>query len=218
MPDQTKSSTPRSILSIFTHLLILVLPGIIVSCSTESADKDYAITIYQTSQSGDRLKLVSSDRQEKTANDGKKIGLQLFPEKKQQEYYGFGASFTESSAWNLATVPVELRKEVLTNLFSPTEGAGFTLTRTHINSSDYSNNHYTYVEAGDKELSTFSIQEDKQGFSGDENEQVRGIELVEPGYDIIPMILEASSIPGADFKIIASPWSPPFLDESRRNF
>ena len=100
----------------------------------------------------------------------------------------------------MATIPEALRKQVLTRLFSPTEGAGFSLTRTHINSSDYSNNHYTYVEEGDKDLSTFSIYEDMKGFSGEENDQVRGIELVEPGYDIIPMILEASEVPDSDFK------------------
>ena len=109
----------------------------------------------------------------------------------------------------MATIPVKLRKNVLTKLFSPTEGAGFTLTRTHINSSDYSNNHYTYVEDGDTNLSTFNINEDIKGFSGNENSQVENIELVDPSYDIIPMILEASQIPGANFKIIASPWSPP---------
>ncbi|MEQ9298647.1 MAG: glycoside hydrolase family 30 protein, partial [Cyclobacteriaceae bacterium] len=54
-----------------------------------------------------------------------------------------------------------------------------------------------------------SVNEYIKGFTGDENDQVSGIELIEPGYDIIPMILEASSVPGADFKIIASPWSPP---------
>ena len=48
-----------------------------------------------------------------------------------------------------------------------------------------------------------------KGFKGDENEQVIDIELIEPNYDIIPMILEASNIPEANFKIIASPWSPP---------
>lgn len=208
MQDQTIHSMPQSILSIFTRLLVLAIFVVIVSCSSESADKDYVATVYQTSQTGDQLKLISGSPEE-TVAERKKIALRLVPEKELQEYYGFGASFTESSAWNLATIPVDSRKKVLSNLFSPTEGAGFSLTRTHINSSDYSNNHYTYVEAGDEELSTFSVNEDMKGFSGDENEQVSGVELVEPSYDIIPMILEASSIPGADFKIIASPWSPP---------
>lgn len=190
-------------------LLVLAISVVFVSCSPRSSNQDYKVDVYQTSEAGDNLRLISGDESDAPVTGGKKVSLRLLPDEKFQKYYGFGASFTESSAWNLATIPVDLRKEVLTNLFSPTEGAGFTLTRTHINSSDYSNNHYTYVEEGDEDLSTFSVDEDMKGFSGDENDQVRGVELVEPSYDIIPMILEASSIPGANFKIIASPWSPP---------
>jgi glucosylceramidase len=179
------------------------------SCSSKGAYQNYVSDVYQTSQAGDNLKLLTSNEAKPTSSEVKKVNLELLPNEEFQKYYGFGASFTESSAWNLATIPVDARKNVLTKLFSPTEGAGFTLTRTHINSSDYSNNHYTYIEAGAEDLSTFSIHEDMKGFTGDENDQVRGIELIEPSYDLIPMILEASSIPGADFKIIASAWSPP---------
>ena len=179
------------------------------SCNSKKSNQKYVVDVYQTSQAGDNLKLMTSDETNIAIAKGNKISLRLHPNKTYQKYYGFGASFTESSAWNLATIPVALRKEVLTKLFSPTEGAGFTLTRTHINSSDYSNNHYTYIEDGDEELATFSIFQDMKGFTGDENDQVRGIELIEPSYDLIPMILEASSIPGAQFNIIASPWSPP---------
>ncbi|MDB2606144.1 hypothetical protein N9Y48_00030 [Zobellia sp.] len=192
-----------------TWVPFLAIAIILASCIPKSDNKNYVSDVYQTSQSGDNLKLISDDAAQKTSTDVKKVALQLLPNEEFQKYYGFGASFTESSAWNLATIPVEVRKQVLTRLFSPTEGAGFTLTRTHINSSDYSNNHYTYIEEGDEDLSTFSIQEDMKGFTGEENDQVRGIELVEPGYDLIPMILEAASIPGADFRIIASAWSPP---------
>ncbi|WP_179352602.1 glycoside hydrolase family 30 protein [Winogradskyella vidalii] len=188
---------------------ILVLAIIGHSCAPKNDTQNYVADIYQTSQAGDNLKLLSSDEAKTTPAELKKVTLEIHTDKTFQKYYGFGASFTESSAWNLATAPVETRKAVLNKLFSPTEGAGFTLTRTHINSSDYSNNHYTYIEEGDEDLSTFSIHEDMKGFSGDENDQVRGIELVEPSYDLIPMILEASKIPGADFNIIASPWSPP---------
>ncbi|MFK7757102.1 MAG: glycoside hydrolase family 30 beta sandwich domain-containing protein [Flavobacteriales bacterium] len=188
--------------------LILVASVVLVACSTKTPKEAYTMNVYQTSDAGDNLKLISGNNTD-TSKGKKEVKLTLYPEEKFQEYIGFGASFTESSAWNLATISVESRKEVLTNLFSPTEGAGFTLTRTHINSSDYSNSHYSYTEVGDENLSTFSVNEDLKGFSGVENEQVRGIELVEPKYDMIPMILEAESVPGAEFKIIASPWSPP---------
>ncbi|MDP5082253.1 MAG: hypothetical protein NWP87_06305 [Winogradskyella sp.] len=170
---------------------------------------EYSINVYQTSQAGDNLKHINTQEQIDFPEKVNKISLQLSPNEEFQEYIGFGASFTESSAWNLATIPASLRKEVLTKLFSPTDGAGFSLTRTHINSSDYSNGHYTYVDEGDETLESFSVYEDMRGFSGNENEQVQGIELIEPNYDIIPMIIEASNISGADFNIIASPWSPP---------
>lgn len=190
-------------------LLLLAVSVVFVNCRPKSTKHDYTVNIYQTSASGDNLKLISEGEMLSSSSENANVTLELHPEKEFQEYYGFGASFTESSAWNLATIPVELRNEVLTQLFSPTEGAGFTLTRTHINSSDYSNNHYTYVEPNDEDLSTFSVHEDMKGFSGLENDQIRDIKLISPGYDIIPMILEASRIEGADFKIIASPWSPP---------
>lgn len=203
---QSHSNKPVTKISYWQFLLIAF---VLVGCAPKNAYQEFVSEVYQTSQAGDNLKLISSDKSETTSSELKNVSIEVLPNEEFQKYYGFGASFTESSAWNLATIPVDTRKDVLTKLFSPTEGAGFTLTRTHINSSDYSNNHYTYVEEGDEDLSTFSVHEDMKGFSGEENDQVRGIELVEPSYDIIPMILEASSIPGADFKIIASPWSPP---------
>lgn len=191
-------------ITLFQTLTVLIL---IASCSPKK--NDYVVDVYQTSQSGDNLKIISNNPTKQSVVNSKKISLRIDTDQKFQEYVGFGASFTESSAWNLATIPAALRKEVLIRLFSPTEGAGFSLTRTHINSSDYSNGHYTYTESGDKSLSTFSIHEDMKGFTGEENDQVSGIELIEPNYDIIPMIQEAYGIQGADFNIIASPWSPP---------
>lgn len=178
------------------------------SCDRSPSDA-YSISVYQTSASGDQMKHIGLEEQLDAAQEAKEIHIQLLPDQEFQTYIGFGASFTESSAWNLATIPIDLRHEVLNQLFNPIEGAGFTLTRTHINSSDYSNGHYSYVDQGDERLESFSVHEDMKGFMGKENEQVQGIELVDPGYDLIPMILEAKNIPGAEFNIIASPWSPP---------
>lgn len=191
-----------------SFLILTALLFSLWSCNETPSDQ-YAISVYQTSQAGDNLKKITEEGQIDSSDEMEQIAIRLQPELAFQTYIGFGASFTESSAWNLATIPVSLRNEVLTQLFSPTEGAGFSLTRTHINSSDYSNGHYTYVDQGDESLESFSIHEDMKGFTGNENEQVMGVELIEPGYDIVPMILEASKIPGADFNIIASPWSPP---------
>lgn len=181
----------------------------IQSCVSKPSEMKYDVSVFQTSASGDNLKLISNNTFNESDAKIKSIRISINPNQKFQEIIGFGASFTESSAWNLATLPETDRKEVLRRLFNPIDGAGFTLTRTHINSSDYSNDHYTYVENDDQDLSSFSIYEDMKGFTGNENNQVKGIELIAPNYDIIPMIKEALEIEGADFKIIASPWSPP---------
>ena len=191
------------------NLQLLACSIILVSCNSNNKTQNYTANIYQTSQAGDNLKLLSKNNTQKSNSQTQKVTLQLLPQQEYQKYYGFGASFTESSAYNLATIPLKSRAQVLTKLFSPTKGAGFTLTRTHINSSDYSNTHYTYVKENDTTLATFSINEDIKGFTGNENTQVNANLLVDTTYDLIPMILEASKIPGANFKIIASPWSPP---------
>lgn len=190
-------------------IIVATLVVLNLGCTQSGSSEQYVAHIYQTSHSGDNLKHIRTQKPGNKSAESNGVIIKLDTSRLFQNYIGFGASFTESSAWNLATIPVELRKEVLTRLFSPTEGAGFSLTRTHINSSDYSNSHYTYVDENDESLSSFSILEDRKGFTGEENEQVRGIELIEPTYDIIPMIKEAYSIPGADFNIVASPWSPP---------
>ncbi|AXG70005.1 glucuronoxylanase XynC [Kordia sp. SMS9] len=202
-PSIVKLTKPNT-----TFLKTLIAAILITACTSKKSEFS-SVEVYQTSASGDNLKLIPQNAMQSSTDNGEKISLLIKPNQKFQEYIGFGASFTESSAWNLATIPETLRKEVLTKLFSPTKGAGFSLTRTHINSSDYANNHYSYVEENDTDLSTFTINEDIKGFSGNENDQVKGIELVTPSYDMIPMILEASNIKNADFKIIASPWSPP---------
>lgn len=192
-------------------LQLIAIAGVLLmaSCLSSKENQPVLSEIYQTSEEGDNLRLISKNRNQNSIGDKKPISLNVNLHKKYQEYVGFGASFTESSAWNLATIPVEKRKEVLTKLFSPTQGAGFSLTRTHINSCDYSNSHYSYVDTEDEALVSFSVTEDLKGFTGNENVQVQDIELVDPGYDLIPMILEASRIPGAEFNIISSPWSPP---------
>lgn len=193
----------------FSSLFVVLLMLSSMACKPQKDTPAYMLEVYQTAQNGDQLKRVFQSNLPSSLPQSQHIRLHLSPEKEFQEYIGFGASFTESSAWNLATLPEAKRKAVLTQLFSPDQGAGFSLTRTHINSSDYSNNHYTYVQTNDETLASFSIYEDLKGFNGNENSQVAGIKLETPSYDILPMIIEAMAIPGADFKIIASPWSPP---------
>jgi glucosylceramidase len=178
-----------------------ILALILAISGSASADA----LIVQTGKNGDRHRELAP-LETAGARDAKLVVDTQHP---HQELAGFGASFTESSAWNLACLPDAQRRDVLARLFAPDVGMGFTLTRTHINSCDYSLRHYTYVEPGDLALESFSIAEDKTCFTGDENDQVRGIAIQDPGFDLLPLIKAAQDIPGADFRLIASPWSPP---------
>ena len=112
------------------------------------------------------------------------------PSKTYQTIEGFGGAFTEAGAYTLSRVSPEIRSEALRAYFDPESGIGYTLCRTHINSCDFSLGNYSYDDvAGDVELEHFDISRDKRW--------------------LIPMIKSAMAVKGADFRILASPWSPP---------
>jgi len=153
--------------------------------------KDLAIEVYETSAGGNSLTKVTTF----SANENP-IAVTINEDKKFQTITGFGGSFTESSAHLLNQLSKKNRKKVLDAYFSEA-GANYSLTRTHINSCDFSLKQYAYAMVeGDKNLDNFSIEEDKN--------------------DIIPMILEAKSISKNGFNIIASPWTaPPWMKDNK---
>jgi glucosylceramidase len=92
-------------------------------------------------------------------------------------------------------VSAENRNKILEAYFGES-GARYSLTRTHMNSSDFSLGNYSYAPVeGDVELNHFSIEEDMD--------------------DIIPMIKDALAISKDGFKIISSPWTaPPWMKDN----
>jgi glucosylceramidase len=107
-----------------------------------------------------------------------------------QEFLGFGGAFTEAASVTLDALPPERRDEVLRANFSPTQGHGYTLCRTHINSCDFSLCNYAYTEVeGDVALAHFSIDRDRRS--------------------LIPMIRDALRLSDGNLRLFASPWSPP---------
>ncbi len=170
----------------FFSLILLV--AFMYSCNSKN---DLIIKIYETSASGAQLKEVSvSDIAENA------LVITLKPEEKFQTITGFGGSFTEASASLLNQLSSTNRKKILEAYFSD-EGARYSLTRTHINSCDFSLSNYSYAPVEDDvELKNFSIEEDKD--------------------DLIPMIQEAQSISSDGFKIISSPWTaPPWMKDNK---
>ncbi len=106
---------------------------------------------------------------------------------------GFGASFTDSSAWLVYTkLTSTQRADVMQKLFSRDNGIALSFIRQPMGASDLALNFYSYddMPAGqsDPTLANFSIDHDK-------------------AY-IIPVLKEALAL-NPSIKIMATPWSPP---------
>ncbi len=111
------------------------------------------------------------------------------PSKRSQTILGIGGALTDASAETFAKLPSAKQREVLDAYFDPHKGIGYTIGRTNIHSCDFSSASYAYVNEGDKELKSFSVEHDKQ-FR-------------------IPFIKQAMAAAGGKLTLYASPWSPP---------
>jgi glucosylceramidase len=151
----------------------------VISCTPK---KSLFVNVVETSKNGHKLTPITSFNKLENISS-----IVINTEKKHQTITGFGGSFTESSAYLLNTISKKNRDTILRAYFSK-EGANYSLTRTHMNSCDFSLSNYSYSPVeNDTELKHFSIQEDKD--------------------DIIPMIKDAMEISEDGFNIIASPWT-----------
>lgn len=148
------------------------------------------VDIFETSAGGNKL-----TKRTEFPTAGQRVGITLLPDEKYQTITGIGGSFTEASAHLLRRMSPEKRTQILEAYFGET-GARYSLTRTHINSCDFSLRNYSYAPvAGDTVLAHFSIAEDLD--------------------DIVPMIQAARAVSRDGFKIIASPWTaPPWMKDN----
>lgn len=158
-----------------------------LSCSP----KKLSVKVYETSANGNKLEHLTAFNSSDSA-----VTIKLIPEEKFQTITGFGGSFTEASAHLLNRLSKENRAKILEAYFGD-KGAKYSLTRTHMNSCDFSLSNYTYAPVeGDLELTNFSIDEDRD--------------------DLIPMIKEAMEISQDGFKILSSPWTaPPWMKDNK---
>ena len=171
-----------------TILLFLILISTFAFMSLEKE----TITIFETSQSGNQLTELSNFDSDATPSS-----IQLNFGQKFQTISGFGGAFTEASAYLLNQMSSEKRTEILDAYFSR-KGANYSLTRTHMNSCDFSLSNYSYTPVeGDKNLEHFSIDEDKD--------------------DLIPMIKDALATSEDGFKLFASPWTAaPWMKDNNK--
>ena len=178
----TSLNIKRSLNATFIAAGVMVLS----SCNTEPM-----IEVFETSAQGHKLERLTDFLSQEDA-----VSIRLNPEEKFQTITGFGGSFTESTAFLLDSLSPTSRERILQAYFGE-DGARYSLTRTHINSCDFSLSNYSYAPvADDVKLEYFSLVEDMD--------------------DLIPLIKEAMAISKDGFKIIASPWTaPPWMKDNK---
>lgn len=110
---------------------------------------------------------------------------------------GFGASFTDSSAYlmsNLKTQNPTAYTTMMSQLFSPTSGIGLNMWRAPMGASDFT------------EATAFWTDDDVQGPANDPTQNF-ALTTHDTGH-IIPVIKDALAI-NPNLRIVASPWSAP---------
>lgn len=171
----------------FQTIFFLII-ALMSSCTNS---KTWEVEIFETSANGNQLTQIAE-----FPDVGAKVEISILPDEEFQSITGFGGSFTEASANLLNRLSKQNRDKILEAYFGET-GARYSLTRTHMNSCDFSLGNYSYAPVeGDTELAHFSIEEDID--------------------DIIPMIKDAKAISTDGFKIISSPWTaPPWMKDNK---
>ncbi len=188
--------------------IILFIAIIITSCVQQQSEKQKAkvfsvegkkVTIYTSAYSTDMRLSNSGTLQFENATQPKESEVAVFvnPKKQFQSFLGIGGAITDASAEVFAALPEEKQEELLNAYYSKEEGIGYTLLRVPIHSCDFSSASFTYIEEGDKDLKTFSIEHDLE-------------------YKI-PLIKKAITAAGGQLVLYASPWSPPAFMKSNNN-
>lgn len=123
--------------------------------------------------------------------------IQVDPTKEFQTFLGIGAALTDASAETFYKLSKQNQDRFLEAYYSQDKGIGYSLARTIIHSCDFSSGSYTYIEEGDKGLTTFNIDHDRT-FR-------------------LPFTKRAIEAAGGTLTMYASPWSPPAFMKTNNN-
>ena len=128
---------------------------------------------------------------------------------------GFGSAFTEASSLNYQSLSEQGKERLMELLFGKT-GLGYSVGRVHINSCDFSVKSYSFDETdGDFDLKDFdnAVSHDAQK-DGMIDMILRATKTFNEAWN--PSSINSGSDDGnsasvyeGDFKLFASPWSPP---------
>lgn len=125
------------------------------------------------------------------------IDVLVDTDKQFQTVLGIGAALTDAAAETFYKLTKENQALFLEACYDIEKGIGYSLGRTIIHSCDFSSGSYTYIDEGDAELKTFSIDHDRQ-------------------YRL-PFTKKAIEAAGGKLTMYASPWSPPAFMKTNNN-
>jgi len=171
-------------------------PLVFALCTTCAIGSAAAATIFTTAKDTDLRLAADGEVSFKKGSQPTENEISVFvnPKVHFQTMLGFGGAITDASSEVFAKLSPEVQEEFL-KAYYDVEGLNYSLARTTIHSADFGSGSYTYIEEGDKELNTFSIEHDRQ-FR-------------------IPLIKRAIQAAGGELLMYASPWSPPaFMKDS----
>lgn len=113
--------------------------------------------------------------------------ITLLPGEEYQTMDGFGVAITGSTCYNLLKMSPDLRKDFLTETFSPVTGYGFSYCRISIGCSDFSLSEYTCCDTPG--IENFALTSEETEY-------------------VIPVLKEILAV-NPSLKIMGTPWTPP---------
>lgn len=167
-----------------------LVTGVVVGAGAPPAAAATTVSVWETTADQSHLLTPTASAAFNAGGGSASQTITVDPTTSYQSMTGFGASFTDSSAWLVANSP--LRNQIMTKLFDPSQGIGMDFLRQPIGASDFSLSTYSYddMPSGqtDPSLSHFSISHDN-------------------AY-IIPILKQALQL-NPSVTVMGTPWSPP---------
>jgi glucosylceramidase len=146
-----------------------------------------AVSVWETTADKSKLLAAQTGATFNAGTGSASQTITINPGTTYQAMTGFGASFTDSSAWLVANS--SQRNTIMTKLFDPNSGIGLDFLRQPIGASDFARSVYSYDDtAGDTSLANFSTAHDNSY--------------------ILPILQQARQLNPAT-TVMATPWSPP---------
>ena len=168
---------------------------------TAAADPlpDETLTVHITDPTND-LRLAKRTVQWRSGAGSNRNAIPVDPTRRYQSMIGFGASMTDSSARNLASLSPAQHRAAIEDLFGA-EGLRLNLLRVPLGASDFSGQgSYTYndlpADQRDDKLQHVSLDRDRE--------------------NVFPQLQAANSAAGSKLTLIGSPWTAPaWMKESQ---